>query len=279
MSLSKSVTSFPTSPGVYLMKDKNGRVIYVGKAKDLHDRIRSYFSSTNERYQVQFLMKRVTSIDTVVTQTEKEAFLLENSLIKKYKPRYNIDLKDDKSYVSVMLSVQDKFPRIYLTRRIRKDKNLYFGPYSSAVACRQTVDFIEKYFNLRTCSDHELNNRSRPCLQYQIHRCPAPCVKYINEENYRSHVEKARLFLQGRNQDLVKELKQEMNSLSEKQEYEKAAHRRDLVCQIQETLEKQSVVRHKFIDQDFVAFCREGERLTMAVLMVREGKVFDTHIS
>jgi len=274
--LTGKVETFPESPGVYLMKDAKGHVIYVGKAIDLKKRVQTYIRDKDDRYQVKFLMARVADIEIIVTDSEKEAFLLENTLIKKYKPRYNIQLRDDKSYVSIKLSLKDKFPRIYVTRTIRKDGSMYFGPYSSAAASRETVEFLEKYFRLRTCSDTEFANRIRPCLQYQIHRCEAPCVGLIDETAYRALVDQAKLFLQGRKKDLVKVLNSQMKEQSEREEFEKAAATRDVITSLQKTLERQTVDRHDWTDQDAIGFYREGERMTFCVLMIREGKVWES---
>jgi len=278
MDLATKVKSFPASPGVYLMKDSLGRIIYVGKALDLKKRVASYLGDRDKRYQVGFLMKRVADIDCLVTDNEKEALLLENTLIKKHRPRYNLQLKDDKSYVSIKLSLKDRFPRIYLTRQIKKDGSVYFGPYASAAAARETVEFIERYFRLRTCSDHELANRVRPCLQHQIHRCDAPCVGFIDPASYGALVHQVKIFLQGKKQDLVKILEGQMREQSGREEFEKAAVTRDLIGSIQETLEKQNVARHHWIDQDVVGFYREGERITFCLLMIREGKVWETRL-
>ena len=180
--------NLPSRPGVYLMRDKGGKVIYVGKAKDLRSRVRAYFSSADERSQIQFLVRRVEDIETLVTASDKEALILENNLIKQYKPRYNIRLKDDKSYLSIKVTTAHPWPRIFTTRKIVKDGSRYFGPFSSAVAARETIDIIEKHFLLRNCTDHNFRNRSRPCLQYQIKRCMAPCVLPVSEELYREQV-------------------------------------------------------------------------------------------
>lgn len=267
----------PSQPGVYLMKDTLGRVIYVGKAKDLRKRVQSYFKKEErERYQVKFLMAKVHDIETIVTANEREAFILENTLIKKHAPRYNLQLKDDKSYASIKLSIKDKFPRIYVTRTITQDGSCYFGPYSSAFACRQTVDFIEQHFRLRTCSDHEFANRVRPCLQHQIGRCDAPCVGKISEADYGEQVRQVRLFLQGKNQELVKLAETQMKTEAETEQFEKATKSRDLLFALRETLAQQSVAKHNWLDQDMVALYREGERVTVCVLLIRQGKVWDS---
>src|SRR3989338_1951880 len=245
MDLVEKVNKFPKAPGTYLMKDAEGRVLYVGKALDLRKRVSGYFvREAKGRHQIRFLMKRIADIDTIVTDNEKEALLLENTLIKKHKPRYNLQLRDDKSYLSLRLSMEDRFPRIYVTRRVRKDGSLYFGPYASAGAARQTGEFLETYFRRRPCSDAELANRVRPCLQYQIHRCDAPCVGLIDEVRYRKIAEQVMLFLQGRKKDLLGTLEGEMRGQSEREEFEKAARTRDLVLSIRETLESQKVARH-----------------------------------
>lgn len=279
MKLLEQAKSLPHAPGVYLMKDSHGEVIYVGKANDLQKRVASYFGKeSRQRYQVKFLMDRVCGIEPVITQTEKEALLLENNLIKKYRPRYNIQLRDDKTYASLKLTLRDRFPRIYYTRQIKKDGNLYFGPYSSAAACRETADFIERHFRLRTCSDSEFANRSRPCLQYQIHRCEAPCVHYIDERRYAEIVDQVRLFLEGRKKGLLSRLETQMKEEAGREEFEKAAQTRDLVQSLQKTLESQVAERHGGKSLDAIGFYREGERTTVCLLLIREGKIWDTHL-
>ena len=201
--IAEKLTTFPARPGVYLMRDKAGKVIYVGKAKDLRGRVRAYFNSPDERSQVEFLVRRVDDIDVLVTSNDKEALILENNLIKQYKPRYNIRLKDDKSYLSIKVTTQHPWPRILATRKIVKDGSRYFGPFSSAVAARETIDIIEKHFLLRNCTDHNFRNRSRPCLQYQIKRCMAPCVLEVQPEIYREQVRQAMLFIDGKQQQLL----------------------------------------------------------------------------
>ncbi len=275
-SLPEKISKFPTTPGVYIMKGEGDKIIYVGKAKNLRTRVRQYFGDHDGRYQVSFLMKRVHDIDILITHTEKEALLLENSLIKKHKPRYNIFLKDDKSYVSLKLTTHHPFPSLTVTRKIRKDGSLYFGPYSSAMACRETVDFIYRHFRLRTCSDRELMNRSRPCLEYQIQRCTAPCVNYITQDQYADQVEQVRLFLSGKNEDLMQKIKLSIKEFSQKEAFEEAARLRDLLMSIEETLEKQRVVRHGGLHQDLIAFHREGKKVALALLTVRDGTLIDS---
>ena len=269
------ITNMPSRPGVYLMRDKGGKVIYVGKAKDLRARVRAYFNSPDGRSQIEFLVRRVDDIETLVTSNDKEALILENNLIKQYKPRYNIRLKDDKSYLSIKVTTQHAWPRILATRKIVKDGNRYFGPFSSAVAARETIDIIEKHFLLRNCTDHNFRNRSRPCLQYQIKRCMAPCVLPIAQEVYREQVRQAMLFIDGKQQQLIDELKQRMQEKSDALEFESAARIRDQIQAVEKTLEKQRMVAHWGADQDIFGLYREGGFIEVQVLLVRQGKLTD----
>jgi excinuclease ABC subunit C len=272
-SITEKLGHLPARPGVYLMRDKGGKVIYVGKANDLRSRVRAYFNSSDERCQVEFLVRRVEDVETLVTSNAKEALILENNLIKQYKPRYNIRLKDDKSYLSIKVTTQHPWPRIFATRKIVKDGNRYFGPFSSAVAARETIDIIEKHFLLRNCTDHNFRNRSRPCLQYQIKRCWAPCVLPVSQEEYREQVRQAMLFIEGRQQELIAELKKKMQERAEALEYEAAAKIRDQIQAVEKTLEKQRMVSHWGADQDIFGLYREGGFIEVQVLLVRQGKL------
>ncbi len=267
------LANLPSRPGVYLMREKGGKVIYVGKAKDLRARVRAYFNHSDERSQIQFLLRRVDDIETLVTVNDKEALILENNLIKQYKPRYNIRLKDDKSYLSIKVTTQHPWPRILATRKIVKDGNRYFGPFSSAVAARETIDIIEKHFQLRNCTDHNFRNRSRPCLQYQIKRCMGPCVLPVAENIYREQVRQAMLFIEGKQQELIGELRQRMRARSDALEFEAAARIRDQIQAVEKTLEKQRMVAHWGADQDIFGLYREGGFIEIQVLLVRQGKL------
>jgi excinuclease ABC subunit C len=269
----EKLTNLPSRPGVYLMRDERGKVIYVGKAKDLRGRVRAYFHSPDGRCQVEFLVRRVADIETLVTSNDKEALILENNLIKQYKPRYNIRLKDDKSYLSIKVTTQHAWPRIFTTRKIVKDGNRYFGPFSSAVAARETLDIIEKHFLLRNCTEHNFKNRSRPCLQYQIKRCLAPCVLPVSQEEYRERVRQAILFIEGKQNELLAELKHRMAAKSEALEFEAAAKIRDQIQAVEKTLEKQRMVAHWGSDQDVFGLYREGGFIEVQVLFVRQGKL------
>ena len=234
---------FPSSPGIYLMKDKNGAILYIGKAKDLKKRVASYFKKeSKERYQIRFLMERVGSIDFVKTGGEKEAILLEYKLIQKHKPRYNIQLKDSKTFIRIKLS-SHPYPAIYVTRKIKKDGATYFGPYTSAKTGREMADQAVKFFKIRTCSDSEFRNRSRPCIQYGMSRCTAPCVGYISRPDYSEQVRDAKMFLKGKNKGLLVRLKEEMNLASNAMKYEDAARKRDLISGIKKMLGKQKILK------------------------------------
>src|SRR3990170_886913 len=264
----------PQSPGVYLMKGNKGEVLYIGKAKNIRNRVRSYFQETSDtRHTIKFLASKIHDIEYLVTTNEKEAIILEDTLLKKYKPRYNIRLKDDKTYVSIKLTLQEKFPRILIIRQIKKDGSRYFGPYPSAQKARETVRFVRHIFPLCTCSPSEFKNRVRPCLDYQLGICSAPCVNFISETAYKELVDKTTMFLEGRSKELLAELKANMNEASKSFEFEKAAKIRDQIQAIEATLEEQKVVSQKKIDRDIFAHIMEGDALLIQALFIRDGRL------
>jgi excinuclease ABC subunit C len=271
--LAEKLEAVQARPGVYLLKDKHAKVIYVGKAKNLRARVRTYFRGGDERSQVRFLMQRVADLETLVTSNDKEALILENNLIKQYKPRYNIRLKDDKSYVSVKVTVQDAWPRVLVTRKIVKDGGRYFGPYASAYSVRETLDTIRKAIPLRTCSDGVFRNRSRPCLEYQIKRCLGPCCLPVDAEVYQQHLREAMLLLEGKSQQLLRQLEGEMQRAAGELRFEDAARLRDKIRAIERTQERQQVVSHWGDDQDVFGIYREGGFIEAQVLFVRQGKL------
>ena len=271
--IEEKLETLPSQPGVYLMRDRNGKVIYIGKAKELRGRVRAYFRGGDGRSQIHFLMRRVEDVQTLVTSNEKEALILENTLIKQYKPRYNIQLKDDKSYLSIKVNVQHPWPRIMATRKIVKDGSRYFGPYSSGLAVRETLDIIEKHFLLRTCTEYNFKNRSRPCLQYQIKRCLGPCVLPVDPEQYRENLREAILFIEGKRHELLDELKRKMLEKADGLEFEEAAKLRDQIQAVEKTVEKQRMVSHWGADQDIFGLYREGGFIEVQVLFVRQGKL------
>lgn len=264
----------PTSPGCYIMRDEKDRVIYVGKAKNLRSRIRTYINDQDTRYSVKFLMGRVAHIDFLVTDSDKEAVLLENSLIKQFKPRYNIRLKDDKTYVSLRLNVREDFPRIEVVRRYRKDGALYFGPFSNAYAVRDTIRQLQRMFPLRTCSDHVLNNRTRPCIYYQMKQCVAPCVDYVTRDAYHDIVQQVVLILQGKSAELEKMLQSRIQKKSDRLEYEDAADLRDRLLALRGMMEKQRAVGVGGEgDRDVVGLYTHGRYVECQVLFYRGGKM------
>src|SRR3989454_6352809 len=271
--LEERLSAVPARPGVYLLKDRHGKVIYVGKAANLRGRVRTYLRGGDERSQVRFLVDRIADFETLVTSNDKEALILENNLIKQYRPRYNIRLKDDKSYVSVKVTVADPWPRVLVTRRIVKDGSRYFGPFASASAVRDTLDTIRKVFPLRTCSDPVFKNRSRPCIEYQIKRCLGPCVLPVDRTVYEEHLRQAMLLLEGRNRDVVSTLRRRMEVAAETERFEEAARLRDQLRAIEKTQEPQQVVEHWGANQDVFGLYREGGSIEVQVLFVRDGKL------
>ncbi len=274
-SIKEKLEALPNQPGVYLMKDRAGKIVYVGKAVNLRNRVRSYFNegSSDTRAFVALLDRVLGDLDTVVVSTEKEALLLENELIKKHRPRFNVQLRDDKNYLCLRLDVSHPYPRLETVRRPKRDHAKYFGPYSSASSIRETLRVVNKYFQLRTCTDHVLANRKRPCLLFQIGRCPAPCVNPIAPEAYRKNVEAVVLFLEGRSAPLIDNLRGRMNAAASKLEFEEAARLRDQVIALQRSLERQTVATTDEVDQDIFGLHREADRITIYLLHVRGGRI------
>ncbi len=256
------------------MKDRDGAVIYVGKAVNLRNRVRSYFTrNTDSRAFIPLLEDLVGDVDTVLVTNEKEALLLENELIKKHKPRFNVQLRDDKNFICLRLDRRQPYPRLEVVRRFKKDGARYFGPYSSASSIRETLRIINRYFQLRTCSDHALENRRRPCILYQIGRCPGPCVYPISEEAYAKSVEEVILFLEGNAGELVEALRARMKDASVNLRFEEAARVRDQLFAIERSLERQKIAVTEAVDQDVFSLYREGDRLLIYALYVRQGRI------
>lgn len=271
MSLEEKIQQFPTSPGVYLMRDRAGDIIYVGKARSLRQRVRSYFNpSGDSRYHVKFLMAKVADIDVVLTDTEKEALLLENTLIKQHHPRYNLNLKDDKTYFSLRIDPREEFARFTVVRKRPDDGARYFGPYSSGSAAREVLRQMIRMFPLRHYPLATCMSRTRPCLYHQIGQCSAPCHGLITKEAYAALVDGATLFLEGKGRLLVAEFKRRMTDASERMDYEEAARWRNLLHSIEVTVEKQKVVLRGG-DSDVVGFYRDGSRIDIALLFIRAG--------
>lgn len=269
----ENVSSFPASPGVYLMKGGDGTILYVGKARNLKQRVRSYFrQSGDSRYHIQFLMARVTEIDYIVTDTEKEALILENTLIKEHRPRYNFNLRDDKTYFSLRLDMTDEFPRLTIVRKVPRDGARYFGPYSSASAAREVLKELCKIFPLRHYPLETCRRRGRPCLFYQIKQCSAPCFDLISREDYRTLADGTALFLEGKNRELLQVLRKRMATAATAELYEQAARFRDLIHSIEITLEQQKMVTHGG-DTDVIGLSRDGNRLEFVLIFIRGGNM------
>jgi excinuclease ABC subunit C len=268
---SEKIARIPTAPGVYQMKGENGTILYVGKARNLRQRVRSYFgSSRDSRYQVRFLVEQVSDIECIVTDTEKEALILENTLIKQHRPKYNINLRDDKTYFSLRLDLTEKFPRLTVVRKIQKDGANYFGPYASATAARAVMKQLQRIFPLRHYPLDACKKRKRPCLFYQIGQCSGPCHGLISEEAYLALAEGVALFLSGRDRDLVKKYRQKMLEASTAERFEEAGRYRDILKAIETTLEPQKMVTAGE-DIDVVGIHRDATRLTLALLFIRGG--------
>jgi excinuclease ABC subunit C len=267
------VERLPLEPGVYIMRDRKGRVIYVGKARKLRNRVRQYFNGHDTRDFVPLLGRIVGDIETVITANDKEALLLENNLIKLHRPRFNVKLRDDKQYIVLRLDPRKAWPRLEVVRNIAQDGARYYGPFHSASRARSTLRVVNRHFQLRTCTDHVLENRARPCLQYQIGRCPAPCVFEVDAEAYGRQVDDVGLFLSGKHEELTDGLRGRMEAAAEAMNFESAAAIRDQLQAVETTLVGQQVVGKGEGDQDLVGMYREGGLVEFAVMHVRSGKL------
>ncbi len=271
-------SSLPLTPGVYLYKNALGRIIYVGKARVLRKRILSYFREEGLPAKTQAMIRHAVSLETLSTTTEKEALLLEASLIKKHRPHYNIVLRDDKQYILFKISTRHHFPRLEIVRNTHKnlrDKAQYYGPFTSTLAARETWKIIHKAFPLRRCSDKAMRNRVRPCLYHFMNQCPAPCMEYITPSEYNEGVQKVRELLSGRSEALLHSIEQEMLAASEALEFEKAAALRDQLHAVQRTVEKQAVVIPGGTDMDIVGLSCAEKGMALGILFVRGGVLMD----
>lgn len=276
--LKERIKDYPQTPGVYLMKNAAEKIIYVGKAKNLRVRVRSYFQDSKDHSpKTKFLVRQIQHIDYILTTTEVEAFLLEASLIKKHRPRYNIRLKDDKAYPYIRVSSADRFPRLYLARKVKKDGSLYFGPYTSGAAVWGTIRFLNATFQIRDCKDAFMASRKRPCMTYQIGRCTAPCTNYITEEVYGQDIKAAIAFLRGRDKTVVRDMTKRMKQAAEEERFEAAAKIRDSIEAVKKILERQAVVNDTSeIDQDVIGFFGADAGTLVETLHIRSGRVIGT---
>src|SRR5690242_7737302 len=269
----RRLQAVPESPGVYLFRDKKMQVIYVGKALRLRDRLRSYFTpGYAEAGRIAELMQRAVDFEFVTTANEVEALVLENNLIKNYRPRFNIRLKDDKNYLYLKLPVTEEFPRVHYSRRVLNDGALYFGPYTSAQSLRSTVKSIRQLLPFRTCSD-EIFKQGKVCLDFHIKRCPGPCERRISSEDYKARINEVALFMEGRSDILVGELQGRMEGAADRLDFENAARYRDQLQSIERIADRQKVLTRGRDDQDIVAYARSGSDVFVEVAYVRQGKM------
>ena len=267
--LNAQVALLPDKPGVYLMRDIAGKIIYVGKAVNLKNRVRSFFQQRGLSPKTEALVARIQSFETIVTASEIEALILECNLIKKHRPRYNISLRDDKTYPFVKVTWNEEYPRVYPTRRVEKDGAKYYGPYASAGAMHETLALLKRLFPLRSCRSMDAR---RPCLEYHINRCLAPCAGMVDVETYREMVKTVCLFLEGRSTDVEKDLKRRMLAAAEEMKFELAARLRDQLSAVRQVTEKQNIVTGAG-DQDVLGLARLGNQSCVQVFFVRSGKM------
>jgi excinuclease ABC subunit C len=278
MTLAEKIRRLPEAPGCYLFRDRAGEVIYIGKAKNLRHRVRQYFHSSRWRdVKTSELVAHIADLEAIVTDTEIEALILESHLIKQYQPRFNALLKDDKHYPHLKLTINESFPRVMKVRKIERDGALYFGPYLPASLADQVLDLIQREFRLRPCSDevfHTYRRKGRPCLQYQIRRCLGPCVEGLfGYDRYWEAVRDVRMFLEGKNRDLARSLRERMERAAEELRFEAAARYRDLLRVIERLGEEQKMALTTEVDADIFGLHTDGRRLALYLFTMREGKV------
>ncbi len=272
----QKLSNFPEEPGVYIFKDLTGQVIYVGKAKNLRKRLTSYTRDHLTHSKTRKMLERICSVDFIVTASEKEALLLEANLIKQYRPRYNVILTDDKNYPCLKIDLSQPYPRLEVVRKIKNDGAVYFGPFPSVKAVRHTLRTVKRMFPLRQCKSRKLQERSRPCLNYQIGRCLGPCSNRVTKEDYDKVVQEVILFLQGKTDQLQNRLEQKMREAAENLDFERAAVYRDRLADIRKTLQSQRIVSTRFIDRDIIAAYGEKDNWLVEVLFIRQGALLES---
>ncbi len=273
--LNAKLQNLPSSPGVYLFKNAGGKIIYIGKARSLKNRVRTYFQSPQKHdIKTARLVGQIEDFDLMVTDTEIEALILEANLVKEHKPRYNVNLKDDKHYPYIRVTVNESFPRVLIVRRLAKDGARYFGPYTSSKSMRRTLKFLCNLFKIRTCNltiPHPSGKIQKVCLDYHIGRCGGPCEGFQSEQDYRESVDSVLLFLSGKNETLIELRRKRMEHLSNKMKYEEAAIVRDQVTALEAVKQRQKVDVGKLVNRDIVAFARESRETVVVILQIREG--------
>ena len=277
LSIAEKLSRTGHEPGVYLLKDENNAIIYIGKALDLRKRLAAYFKNSGHAdMKTGVLVHKIFDFDTIITGNEKEALILESNLIKRHRPRYNVVLKDDKRYPSLRLDLKEKYPAFSIVRKIGRDDAMYFGPFASAQAVRETLKTINKTFKLRKCRARDFKTRTRPCLHCQMEGCLAPCCLDVDPRIYRDHVNEAIMFLRGRTPDLIAKIKKQMDTAARSQEFEKAARIRDKMFSLQRTIEKQIAVTTDFQDRDVFAIVRSNGYTLVTVFNVMGGFIKGT---
>jgi excinuclease ABC subunit C len=273
--LQEKIDHLPAEPGVYIYKDAQGKILYIGKARSLRQRVRSYFQESRPADPKTLrLVSEVTDLEYIVTDSEVEALILESTLVKRNQPRYNVNLKDDKSFPYLKLTVNEPYPRIFITRRIKKDGALYFGPFLPASYARQTIKLINKYFKLCTCNLPMDGTMTRPCLDYQMKRCLGPCVPGLcTKEEYNRAVEDAKLLLSGRTEELVRQLERRMGEAADEMRYEAAAIYRDWISMVRDISERQKMILEGQNDCDLFGYHQEGSQLALEVFVMRSGRL------
>lgn len=274
----KKVDNFPEKPGAYIMKDKKGEVIYVGKAVSLKNRVRSYFQSPkNQPIKVSKMVSKIEDIEYIVTDNEVEALILECNLIKYHRPKYNILLRDDKQYPYIKITINEAYPRLLVVRKVKRDGARYFGPYVNSGAMRETIDIIRRIFPIRNCKK-DLSNvpiKDRPCLNFHIERCLAPCQAKVSEKDYNEIIQNIIMFLEGRQEDLIKILKEKMHISAKNLDFERAAVLRDQIRAMERTLEKQKIVSTDMKNRDVIAMARGFDIVCILVFFIRKGKLLE----
>jgi excinuclease ABC subunit C len=270
--LKARAAELPAKPGIYFFKNAAGEVVYIGKARSLRDRVRSYFLA-NPDIKVRNILRETADIDFILTRSEKEAAFLENNYVQQHQPRFNLRLKDDKSFPYVKLTVAEPCPGVYFSRRVEPDGSRYFGPFSPAGRARSSIHLVNKYFRVRGCEDAVFRGRKRPCLEFELGLCAAPCVGAISAAEYRENVDNACLFLEGRLPELARTLRARMELAAEQEKFEEAARWRDILRTVEDIRDRPSAISTSLEDQDVVGLAREGDRAAAYVFFMRKGKI------
>ena len=274
--IEEELKKLPGQPGVYIMHDAKDTIIYVGKAISLKNRVRQYFqSSRDKKAKIKQMVSKIARFEYIVTDSELEALVLECNLIKEHRPRYNTMLKDDKTYPYIKVTASEEYPRILFSRQMKKDKNKYFGPFTSAGAVKDTIELIRKIYRIRACSRKlpQDMGKDRPCLYYHIHQCDAPCQGYISQVDYQKSVKQAVGFLNGQYEPVMKYLEEKMRTASETMEFEKAIEYRDLLDSVRKVAQKQKITSQSMEDRDIIAMAKDERDAVVQVFFVRDGKL------